>query len=389
MIKESLSLPVHCHWLSKSIWLVLCSSLLAVSNGCTSPSAANANNSLQSNSLENQVSAGVSELQAVVVKDFADQVVIPTYEQLVVKAGLLSKTVEALVNNPNAQTLKAAQQSWIVARSPWEQSEAFAFGPADSLGYDGDLDDWPVNETDVKAILESKDQLTLEYVQNLQTTEKGFHTIELLLFGSDNNKKVADLSPRKLEYLKLLAEAFNQSANDLVKSWVEGVNGNPPYRQVLATAGNSENRAYPTVNAAVEEIVQGMLGCLDEVANEKIGEPLETKETEGLESRFSHTSLNDFKNNLLSAKNAYLGQVPDAGTSGKSLSTYIAQVSPELDQQLKREMQAAIEAIAAIPTPIETKINQPEAQLKMEAAQEAVLELHSTIEQKILPLVQG
>ncbi|NEO30645.1 MAG: peptidase M75 [Symploca sp. SIO3C6] len=389
MVKESLSLPIPRHWLSRSIWLVLCSSLLTLSNGCTNPSAANANSSLQSNQLENQISAGVSGLQAIVVRDFADQVVVPTYEQLVVKAGLLSATVEALVKNPNQQTLQAAQQSWIVARSPWEQSEAFAFGPADSLGYDGDLDDWPVNETDVKAVLESNDQLTLEYVQNLQTTQKGFHTIELLLFGADNNRSVTDFSPRKLEYLKFLAEAFNQSANDLLTSWVKGVNGNPPYRQVLATAGDIENRAYPTVNAGVEEIVQGMLGCLDEVANEKIGEPLETKETEGLESRFSHTSLEDFKNNLLSAKNAYLGEVPEAGTSGKSLSNYVAQLNPELDQQVRREMQRAIEAIAAIPTPIETKINQPDAQVKMEAAQQAVLKLHSTIEQEVLPLVQG
>ncbi|MDJ0690252.1 MAG: imelysin family protein [Xenococcaceae cyanobacterium MO_188.B32] len=145
----------------------------------------------------------------------------------------------------------------------------FAFGPAASLGYDGDLDDWPVNETDLEAIINSNDSLTKEYVEGLQTTQKGFHTIELLLFGENNNKTAADFEPRKLDLLKVLTSTFQQSATDLAKSWTEGVEGNPPYREVLATAGDSDNPAYPTVDAAVEEIVQGILGCLDEVANEK------------------------------------------------------------------------------------------------------------------------
>ena len=205
----------------------------------------------------------------------------------------------------------------------------------------------------------------------------------------NNDKKAADFSNRELQLLKVLTVAFNQSAKDLTKSWVEGVEGKSPYREVLATAGDSSNPAYPTVQAAVEEIVQGMLGCLDEVANEKIGEPLETKETKGLESRFSHSSLNDFKNNLRSVENAYLGKVPDAGTSGKSLSDSIAEANPKLDQQVKREMKAAIEALNAIPDPIETKVTDEEASAKMEVAQKAILTLFSTIEKKVLPIVQS
>ncbi len=293
----------------------VCLSTIAL-GGCSSDSL-----STNPNSSDNSDN---DEMEIAVVTDFADNVVIPTYQQLELKAKALTKAVNTFISNPTAETLQAAQQAWIQTRYPWEQSEAFAFGPADSLGYDGDLDDWPVNETDVAAILQDKATLNEEAVKNLQTTEKGFHTIELLLFGDDNNKTAANFTERELQLLKLLTVAFEQTAIDLTKSWTTGVAGNPAYREVLATAGNSDNQAYPTVKAAVAEIVQGIMGCLDEVANEKIGEPLDTKETEGLESRFSHSSLKDFQNNIQSVANAYLGRVSDTSTNGKSLSDLVA-----------------------------------------------------------------
>ena len=115
----------------------------------------------------------------------------------------------------------------------------------------------------------------------------------------------------------------------------------------------------------------------------------ETKETEGLESRFSHSSLNDFQSNLQSVANAYLGKVPEANTSGKSLSDLIAKTNPDLDKQVKQELQTAIEAVNSIPAPIETKLTEAEAETKMEAAQEAIITLFTTIEEKVLPIVQG
>ena len=329
------------------------------------------------------------ELKTTVINDFADNVVIPTYQQLVLRAETLSKAVDAFVSSPNNETLAVAQLAWRATRTPWEQSEAFAFGPAESLGYDGDLDDWPVNQTDVLAILKSKIALSPGVIENLQTTQKGFHTIEYLLFGLDNDKDATDFTPRELELLKLLADAFNQTAKDLTQSWVSGVKGNPPYRQVLVTAGNPQNPAYQTRQAAIEEIVQGIMGCLDEVGNEKIGEPLKTKETLGFESRFSHTSLDDFKNNILSVENAYLGRVAIARTQGNSLSDLIAAANPSLDKQVKQELKDAIAALEAVPDPVEPTLTDAEAIAMLTKAQTAVLTAFTTFEEDVLPLVQS
>ena len=333
--------------------------------------------------------AGGGELHLAVVRNFPAQVVIPTYTQLVERSAAMVSAVDALVATPDATTLKAAQVAWLAARSPWEQSEAFAFGPADSLGFDGDLDDWPVNETDVQAVLQDNSPITPEAVQALQTTQKGFHTLEFLLFGADNNRQAADLTPRKLEYLQALTLAFDQTAQDLLRSWRDGIGGNPAYSTVLATAGDGQNTAYPTAQTALAEIVQGMMGCLDEVGNEKIGEPLKAKSTDGLESRFSHSSLADFKNNLMSAQNAYLGRAPGATQApGESLSDVVAQADPELDKQLKAELEQAIAALEAVPNPVEPQLTNPETLAKLEAAKGAVLTAFETVEGRLLPLVQ-
>ncbi|WAL59572.1 imelysin family protein [Thermocoleostomius sinensis] len=322
------------------------------------------------------------------VGDFADRVVVATYEELVVRSEELVATVNAFISNPTDQTLQAARESWITARFPWEQSEAFAFGPADSLGYDGALDDWPVNEADVLAVINSEEELTPEYIATLQTTQQGFHAIEFILFGVENDKTVDDFSERELAYLQAATIAFDQTAKALLQSWVTGIDGNPPYRQVLATAGDSSNPAYLTANAAVEEIVQGMLGCLDEVANEKIGEPLETKDTVTLESRFSQTTLNDLHNNLLSVRNAYLGSI-SASDTGYSLSAWVAEQNPALDDQIKRELEAAIDAVAAIPGPVETNLEEADTIAQMEAAQAAILQVFNTLQSEVLPQVQA
>lgn len=368
----------------RSCLMLVCFSTIAINGNFNSIATISAPKFLAT-----PINAQSNDLAVAVVNDFADQVIIPTYQLLETEATKLTQAVDTFVTNPNEDTLKAAQEAWLATRNPWEQSEAFAFGPAESLGYDGDLDDWPVNETDVTAIINSQDALTPEYIKGLQTTHKGFHTIELLLFGQDNNKTAADFSPRELELLKNLTLAFQQTATNLTTSWTKGVNNNPPYREVFTTAGDSSNPAYPTVNAALEEIVQGMIGCLDEVANEKIGEPLKTQENIGFESRFSHSSARDFQNNLKSMQNAYLGTVPAANTSGQSISDLVAKADPELDRQVQAQLETAIQAVSAIPDAIETQVTDPEASSKMQSAQTAILKLFTTIEQQVLPIVQS
>jgi putative iron-regulated protein len=322
-----------------------------------------------------------------ILSDFTDKVVIPNNNLFAERAKALSQAIDAMVKSPNSETLKASQNAWIEARAAWEQTECFGFGPADSLGYDGALDTWPINETDFKAMLKSNQSMTSESVSKMKETEKGFHVIEYLLFGHEKGRKLTDLGQRDLKYLQLLGADFAKVASDLATSWSKGIEGKPAYREVLATAGVTDNKTYPTLQAGAEEMIQGMLDSLDEVANEKMGKTFEEKAPKLAESRFSFNTLTDMKSNLQGSQNVYLGSFPEANTSGKSLSTFIAQVKPELDSKVKEEFKSAMDAMNRIPAPFEKAILDPKAADSIKTAQAAINAVRETIEKQVKPLV--
>ena len=51
---------------------------------------------------------------------------------------------------------KTACNAWITAREPWEESEAFLFGPVDELGLDPNMDSWPLDQNAIVQILNSQ-----------------------------------------------------------------------------------------------------------------------------------------------------------------------------------------------------------------------------------------
>ncbi len=322
-----------------------------------------------------------------ILRDFVAAVVVPSNNQFAQQASMLSKTIDAYVAAPSATTLASAQAAWVKARAAWEQTECFGFGPTTSLGYDGALDTWPVNETDLKALMKSKAPLTATSVSKMKETEKGFHVIEYFLFGQDKRRQPTDLAQRDLQYLQLLGKDFASVATDLATSWSKGVEGQPAYQEVFGTAGEAGNTTYPTVQAGTQEMIQGMVDSLDEVANEKLGKPLAEKNPKLAESRFSLNTLTDIKSNLQGAQNVYLGSLPDANTSGKGLSVYIAQVNPALDSTVKQKFKVAAQSLEQISEPLETAVLNPKAAGSIKAAQSAIDAVRETIEKDVKPLV--
>jgi putative iron-regulated protein len=322
-----------------------------------------------------------------VVTTFVDQVVLPKYEEFAVLTGQFAKEIKTFADSPSDSTLAAARQSWNQVRGGWEKTESFAFGPAGSLGYDGAMDSWPVNETDVQKILSSTEPIAPGQIAQFQDGQKGMHTIEYLLFGLKNDKTTTQFTERERQYLSALAQDLNRVSGELLKSWKTGINGQPGYREVIAKAGEGSNATYPTVHAGAQEIVTGMIDCINEVAAEKLGTPMKEKTSDNFESRFSFQTLADLKANISGTRNVYFGIKDGEAPAKGSLSAYIAKKDPKLDQQIQSEFQAALKALASLPAPVETSIAKPEAAPKFQAAQTALNTLQQTLEQKLVPLI--
>lgn len=139
-----------------------------------------------------------TELKAIVA-DYVDVVVLPTYKDLKDANAALHLAVQNLAANPSNATFEAAAMAWMAARSPWEMSEAFLFGPVDELGLDPNMDSWPLDQDAIKNVLASGDFSGLDWSGNFDEENegiaeaqsiRGFHTLEFLLFKNGEPRKI-------------------------------------------------------------------------------------------------------------------------------------------------------------------------------------------------------
>ncbi|MCE2432441.1 MAG: peptidase M75 [Candidatus Latescibacteria bacterium] len=313
-----------------------------------------------------------------ILTDFSDKTVIPTYKDLANVATELLTAVQNLKTNPSAATLATARAKWVASRTPWEKSEGFLFGPVDFSGFDPALDSWPVNRTDLEGVLGSSDPLTKTSVNNLANELKGFHTIEFLLFDEGGSKTIEDFTPRQYDYLIAATELLKDAAVSLHTSWIaSGEN----FRAQVVNAGAGSS-TYTTQKAAVQEMVNGMIGIADEVGNGKIADPFTEQDTRLVESQFSFNSLLDFQDNMRSIQNVYLGgyNVEAAG-----LDEFVKSKDSALDQRFQAEIQAAITEIGKISFPFRDALATDAAQIT--AAQQAIATVQQTLEGDIMSLV--
>ncbi len=311
---------------------------------------------------------------------FANDVVLATYTELDSKAGDLLTAVKALAADTTQSNLEAAQQAWIATRKPWEQSESFLFGPVDTQGLDPALDSWPVDHVNLQSVLDSGDTLTVDFVSGLEDTQKGFHTIEFLLFREGDQRQASDITDRELDYLVSTTENLKMSTVQLRLAWApEGEN----FSGAVAGAGTG-SVIYPSQSAAVQEMVNGMITIADEVANGKISDPYNESDTTLVESQFSFNSISDFQDNIRGIQNVYMGRYV---TEGQGLNAFVNAQDAALDARFQQEVQAAIDAIGAIPDPFRDSITANRDAVQV--AIDAVSTVQRTLEEDILPLVQA
>ena len=314
------------------------------------------------------------------LNDFANTVVLATYTELDNKAGELLTAVKALAANTSQANLEKAQQAWKATRRPWEQSESFLFGPVDTQGLDPALDSWPVDHVNLQSVLDSNDALTVDFVSGLEDTQKGFHTIEFLLFRDGDQRQASDITDRELAYLVSTTENLKASTAQLRLAWApEGEN----FSNTVAQAG-AGSAVYPSQSAAVQEMINGMIVIADEVANGKISDPYNESDTTLVESQFSFNSISDFQDNIRGIQNVYMGKYMD---DGQGLNEFVNSGDADLDARFQQEVQAAIDAIGAIPNPFRDSITANRG--AVQTAIDAVSKVQQTLEQDILPLVQS
>ena len=262
-----------------------------------------------------------------------DSVVLPSYSRLSNASQDLNQALQNLVNNPTQSTFDKAKISWRSARKTWEVTETWAYGPAETLDFDPNLDDWPVSTNELAATLDSKSNFTAKTLQNLDTTSRGFHGIEYVLFGRNNNL-VEDLSSNELAYLKSAGEDLENNADGLLEAW-SGSEG----------FGSTVVKADP--RSAIADVLAGMEGCLAEVADGKLGGAFDTNDSGELESTFSGNTGTDIVFNIKGVKTAW---------EKSKLKEYASSKNNELSSTLSNQIDESLKLANKLPAALNDQL---------------------------------
>lgn len=284
-------------------------------------------------------------------------VITANYDYLEVNSKKLVDAVTALQKEPVIANLRIAQDAWREARIGFEISEAHLFGPVVSLSIDPALDSWPLDTEQlalsaniVKGLAEADIE---KFVASLNHDVTGFHAVEYLLFGSENDRKVEDLKKADLAYLLLLTQIIYDKSAELKTAWVEKneEEGLPAYAELLTTSAKG-NQVYADSKAAVEEYVAGMITIIDEVGTGKLidplGDSLATANPMLVESQYSWNSTTDFFWDMAGVWQIWYGDSVLTGDEGQGIRDIVAAKNKELAEQIDTEINNALGQMVAI-----------------------------------------
>ena len=320
-----------------------------------------------------------------VLETLVGNVIVPTYTQLADDVEDLEKTLNGLtVNSITQAQIDKACADFKQARLNWERSEAFLMGAASDFDIDPTIDSWPLNRS-----------LLLNYFNNGMNDEMledatilGFHALEFILFRNGQNRKVAELQgndtytnfekitgAQELAYAQTICTLLKQRCFQLQVAWEGETAANAArvavvkaagldmttaaglsYGENLKQAGVSGSKStFPTLKDAIAQVLINDEGsCLaicNEVGTAKIANPFSAGDIAYVESPYSYNSITDFRDNIRSIRNVWLGST-DKKANEYSFHTFFASVkSDKVNTAVESNYVGAIEGISNMPTP--------------------------------------
>lgn len=320
-------------------------------------------------------------LEGEVLNDFVQKIALPQYNDLQLKATAFNTAIVQLNTNPTDANLATARQAWRDTRQGWEQCEGFLFGPVEDDNYDPQMDTWPVDNVQLDSLMASSNPLGITDIQNLSTLSlRGFHPVEYILWGVHGNSTAASITAREKQYMVSLSADIVNNTTNLNNSWLPSGSN---FQNDVLNAGKGSTR-FKSRQEAFLAIAGAMIDICGEVGDSKMGEPFAAYDSTITESRFSHNSITDFRNNIIGAQNVYLGTYGGAG--GKSISSLVAAKNISLDNQIKAQFTAAINSFNNISTTFEQGIYSQRTQIQNSIT--ALATLSQTLDSQLLPFIK-
>lgn len=280
--------------------------------------------------------------------NLSEQVILPEHQAFASDADALTSAVQALVDEPDAQSLANAQEAWRAARRAYRILDALHFGPGYTLHISERIDVAPAEPDAIEALAAGKAEINDSTISKAGGHEKGFLGLEYLLFADASTERAPvladdELAERRRALSLAMAHEIQKSAHQLDDAWEPGA-GN--YVEQLETAGKGSTQ-YASQRAAVDDMVGGVAYALEVIVGVRLAQPLGRKSGGVPDPSLDPTPRSD---NAVADMQATLLGI-DALYDGDGFSTVVRAKSAKLDQSVRDSLTNVEVAIAAIPAP--------------------------------------
>ena len=365
---------------------------------------------------DNKVSEKEQAMQAI-TNQYVNNVIFPIYQSLASQTSTLFDQLVDAKAKFRAGTLTQGDidkicNTFIAARSAWEQSESFLYGAATDFGIDPHIDTWPLDRTALaKAlssaeIIEDLDDLEDGGIDNARALvgeqQLGFHGIEFIIFRDGKNRSIAALQgieddeafegrnitgEQELIFAAAVAGDLRDKCFQLEVSWLGDkapvahqerveecefpttvAGGEASYGENLinATKAGSTMSTWRGVMSTI--LVAGCSNICAEVAGQKIGQAYLGTDPDYIESPYSQRSYFDFFDNISSIQYSLYG---NQGTTAhtNSIMAYLQKYNATMAADLKAKLDAALSALntAKAGTPFVVDSHSANAKAAMDA----------------------
>ena len=168
---------------------------------------------------DSTTSQTVWEQKSQMLTNWADNFIIPNYQNLSNKLSELETSVAAFNATPNTETLEATRVSWLEAYKSWQHVEMFNIGPAEQTYYHLKMNVYPASTENIDALIASGNFSNLDNAPYYSA--QGFPAMDYLLFGvAEDDTSLVNLYTSNSNYTNYLTEIMGRmvSNTNYVKS---------------------------------------------------------------------------------------------------------------------------------------------------------------------------
>ena len=168
---------------------------------------------------DSTTSQTVWEQKSQMLTNWADNFIIPNYQNLSNKLSELEASVDAFNATPNNETLEATRVSWLEAYKSWQHVEMFNIGPAEQTYYHLKMNVYPASTENIDALIASGNFSNLDNAPYYSA--QGFPAMDYLLFGvAEDDTSLVNLYNSNSNYTNYLTEIMDRmvSNTNYVKS---------------------------------------------------------------------------------------------------------------------------------------------------------------------------